>query len=276
MAEEQQENVKGGGEPVVSNVIIESFEDDMKAMGVEIPDVKESKETVQTPKEDDKKAVETKTADKKQSRAQRRIQRQQDEIKALKEQIATQESKPSKVKEEAKAPEPEEFEDYEAYETALAEFESTAKKPDTKPEKKENKDDGLATRIAEMREDGIEDYSDFEELVSVTDLALTVDIINEALDSENPSEIVYYLAKNKKETLRISKLTKKQIQKEILKIELKLEEKPTVNSLKAASNAPEPINPIDGSSPEVRTAETATSYNEFERMRTAQRGKPGW
>jgi len=69
--------------------------------------------------------------------------------------------------------------------------------------------------------------------------------------------------------------TKKQIQKEILKIELKLEEKPTVNSLKASS-APEPINPIEGNSPEVRSPETAKNYDEFQRLRINQASKAGW
>ena len=276
MEVEQQEEVK---KEVVEQTsqIVETYEDDLKRAGFKVDEtqeVQETKEDLQTPKVDETKAVEE-TKEPKKSRAQRKIERQNQRIKDLELQINTQETKPVEVKVDGNEPEPEDFEDYDDYEKALEVFNKPSKKPE--PEAEEKTDTALETRIAEMREDGVEDYPDFDDLISAPDLALSQAVLNEVLDSDNPSDIAYYLATHKDKTKEIAKMSKKQIQKELMKIEIGLENKPGVKETKKTTQAPEPINPIEGSnSPDVRNAKEATSYTEFERLRTVEEGNNGW
>lgn len=253
-------------EQPVNNVTVSTVEDDKReAMGEETPQPKEVKE------ESKKENVEDETKPPKKTRSQRRIERQSKELKELREEMEAlkQESKP-KAKEEAIEPDPSDFEEYEEYEKALEEF----KKPKAEPEPKEKKPSAYDKRVAEMTEDGREEYEDFDTLVTAPDLALTQDLLNEILDTDNPSDTLYYLASNKDLTKKVSSMDAKGRAKELLKIEIKLEDKPVVPQ-KKVTTAPEPINPLNGGSETIRTPETANSYKEYEQLR-AKQSKTAW
>lgn len=245
-----------------SNVTVSTVEDDKReAMGEEPEKAKEE--------EPKKEEVKDETKPPKKTRSQRRIERQAKELKELREEMEAlkQESKP-KAKEEAKEPDPSDFEEYEEYEKALEDF----KKP--KPKEEEKKPSAYDKRIAEMTEDGREEYEDFDTLVTAPDLALTQDLLKEILDTDNPSDTLYYLANNKDLTKKVSSMDAKGRAKELLKIEIKLENK-TVEPQKKVTAAPEPINPLNGGSETIRTPETANSYKEYEQLR-AKQSKQAW
>ena len=97
-----------------------------------------------------------------------------------------------------------------------------------------------------MLEDGTDQYEDFEEMVMADDVAINEEVLSVVLESENPSDMAYYLATHKEETRKIAGMTLKQKEKALLRIEVKLEGKPakTVRTTKA----PEPITPVSGQS----------------------------
>lgn len=259
----------------VNNIVIETAQDDIKNAGIVIdePKMQESK-----PEKEAKEEAPKEEKPQKKSRAQRKIERQNQEIRDLKqenEKLAKQESKPKKVKEEVSEPNAEDFETYEEYEEALASHKKQAVVEEPEKDKPQPKED---KRIANMREDGAEDYEDFNEKVSDPQLPLTQTMLNEALDTESPQDIVYYLASNKDITKKIASMSEDKQKREILKIEVLLEQKekePKKEDKVRVSKAPEPINPLNGGTETVRTPETAESYSEYENLR-AKQNRSSW
>lgn len=243
----------------LENFKVETPKDDIKKAEQSMePEKQESKPEDAKAQEEVKK--EENTEPPKKSRSQRRIEKQNQEIKNLKAELeAKQESKPKEVKEEAKEPNAEDFEEFDDYEEALKKFEEKKVKP--KEEVKPKAD----ARIANMQKDGREQHKDFDKLVSAKDFPLTQEVLNEVLETDVPADVLYHLANNKKLAKKIADLDKKGIQRELIKIELKLEEKPTKEV--KVTKAPEPINPLNGGTETVRTLETTKSYNEYERLR---------
>ena len=210
---------------------------------------------------------------KKKSRTQRRIERVTRENADLREQLADQsnaEDKPEELNID-------DFEDYDEYITALAEQETKVKKkPKVDAKKQVNK--GI---LNDTLEDGNEDYDDFEELVRANDLALTGDILEEVLESEIASDILYHLASNKDETREIAGMTPRARQKALMKIELSLESKENATvKKKIKSSAPEPITPVNGdSSKPVSLDDDELPFGEYEKefnRQQASHKSNGW
>ena len=119
---------------------------------------------------------------------------------------------------------------------------------------KDEKETVLATYnvLDDVMEKGKEKYSDFNDLAFATDLILSPEVVNLSLDTENPEDVLYYLASNPEESERISSLSDVKAAKEIGKIEVKLtgekavdaeSKKPTIPT-KKQSKAPAPISPV--------------------------------
>ena len=224
--------------------------------------------------EDQATKVESKTREeeqkpKKKSRTQRRIERVTKENAELREKLAEQEP-------EEKELDPDDFGSTDDYYEALEEQKSKAKEP------KENAPDRVNQGLMQdALEDGKEDYDDFEDLIRATDLALTKDILDDVLESEVASDILYHLANNKDETRKIAGMTPRARQKALVKIELSLEEKPrgTVKKRKI-SKAPEPITPVDGnSSKPISLDDDGLSFGEYEKELNRQQSSNksnGW
>ena len=190
----------------------------------------------------------------KKSRAQKRIERQQRDNKALREEIERLKA----LQQEDKVIDPDDFDSYEEYLDAMAE---------EKPEPKQ--DISMDNRVADMFEDGNEEYEDFNEKVKAPDLALTEELFSNVLESENPAEVVYYLANNKDLTQKIAKLSEKQQIKEIAKIELSLGEK---EKKVEVSKAPKPIEPLDGGRQPVKSLDDDDlPYEEYEKLLNSKR-----
>jgi len=265
MSEEiKTEQVEKQPEVEDNGIVVSSLEDDMNALGVQTEVKQESKEEDTQPKEEAKDEVKQP----KKSRSQRRIERLAKENQELKEQLETQESKPQ-AKEDALIPDAEDFENYEDYEKALEDFNNPPVK--AKPEQQPNED----ARIADMREDGVEEYEDFEELVTAPDLALTQSVLNEALEAENPADIVYYLATHKDEAKKIAGMSPRQMSKALVKIEMDLEKKPAKKT--KVTKAPEPIKPVEGGSATVKSLnDNDLSFEDHERLLNSRKAQsPG-
>ena len=190
----------------------------------------------------------------KKSRAQKRIERQQRDNKALREEIERLKA----LQQEDKVIDPDDFDSYEEYLDAMAE---------EKPEPKQ--DISMDNRVADMFEDGNEEYEDFNEKVKAPDLALTEELFSNVLESENPAEVVYYLANNKDLTQKIAKLSEKQQIKEIAKIELSLGEK---EKKVEVSKAPKPIEPLDGGRQPIKSLDDDDlPYEEYEKLLNSKR-----
>lgn len=261
----EEENKDQSIETVNNGIVVESIEDDMKNLGIET-DEQESKDVSETDEKSGKEAEkEDATTEKKpkKSRAQKKIERQAREIKELKAQAQQESSREDQHEQEDDEPKVEDFEDYDDYLDALEE--KSAKVPEKKEapvEKKAQPD----SRIQDMLEDGEEDYENFEELLSAPDLALTQGLLNTVLESEAPADVAYYLATNKDETKELAKLSPRQQEKAILKLEIKLENGEQKKEPKQ-SNAPEPINPLNGGSSQAKTLDDGDlSYEDHEKL----------
>ena len=94
---------------------------------------------------------------------------------------------------------------------------------------------------------GAEKYEDFEEVVRDDSVKITPamrDAIFELDDLDTQTELAYYLGKNPKEALRISRLSPIRQVSAIGKLEATLSTKPA--PVKRPSAAPAPINPVSG------------------------------
>ena len=195
---------------------------------------------------------------KKPSRAQRRIQRQQDRNKELAEENERLQAElDSQSKSEIDI---DDYEDYKDYEKALAE--SKEKKPKDETKEAFDQDD-----LNAVFDDGIEKYENFDELLRAPDLALTEEVLSTVLESDKADDIFYHLANDKDLTREIAGMTDRQRTKAILKIEMKLESKPNAKAKKKViSNAPKPITPVDGSSSKpISLDDDDLSFGEYEK-----------
>ena len=231
-----------------TGITTHSLESDMADLGVGVDE--ESIETVQTQKE-----VVVEEEPKKLSRRERRLQKQANENRELRERVAELESKQSEQPAKEDVPEIniDDFESYDDYVKALEKQEESPKEEAKTEPKKSNTETVLDEEAQQdMLEDGIEDYEDFEELVMADDLALTEDVLSHVLESESSSDIAYYLATHKDETRDIAKLSPRKMAKAILKIEMKLESSPKQKAVRT-TKAPEPIKPVSGNSVKGRS-----------------------
>lgn len=286
--EKKVENEPKKEETKNDGIIVESIEDDMKANGIE-PEPADPKDE-ETKKADDTKngIVNPNEGKPRKGRAQRRIESQQRRIHQLEAQIdksktasAKKDDEPSK-NEEGKEPVFDDYDDYDEYIAALEAYEkSTVKKDDEKQTTEpgqSSKEDKNGERITEVLEDGKEDYENFQEVVSAKDLQLSQPLLDESLKSEFASDVLYYLGTHKDESARISELSPKQIEREVVKIEIKLEESEKGNKdkpkVKKITNAPEPINPVSKGSEQVKTLDDDDiSFTDYERLANEKRKK---
>ena len=211
---------------------------------------------------------------KKKSRSQRRIERITRENVELREQLADT----NPADEPGEEVNIDDFDSYDEYTKALEKQKTTQKEKVNANDEPNPVNQGL---LQDALEDGKEDYPDFDTLVRASDLALTGDILEDVLESEIASDILYHLATNKEETKKIAGMTPRNRSKALMKIELSLESKPrgTVKK-KTTSSAPEPITPVGGdSSKPVSLDDDELPFGEYEKefnRQQASHKSDGW
>lgn len=202
------------------------------------------------------------------SRAQKRIEKLIQEKHDLARQL--EEAKSNKPEPKAKALDPDDFEDYDDYLSAVEE-----KKPKEVTKEESTIDDSVAVveQFKGITEDMIDKYDDFEDKLGSMPV-LTIDMIRVLNESEDVGEVAYYLANNPKEARELSKLSLGKMAIEIGKIEVKLSQPNVVTPItKKVTQAPEPVTPVGGSNMPPRSLSETTSQSEYEAMRRSQSQK---
>lgn len=197
---------------------------------------------------------------KKKGGFQKKLERKDREIEQLREQLARQqqpqETKPvDKVVDTTQKPKIDDFDSQADYLEALTDWkveqkvkerEQEAKKASIKTEY-ESRVSKFQSQIADFAKT-TDDYADVIE--DVSDVMITPGLQEAILESENGPEILYNLAKNRDELMRINKLSLVAQAKEIGKLEARLakteEKKP---ELKTKTAAPPPPKPVGTKSP---------------------------
>lgn len=216
-----------------------------------------------TPTDEPKEEVNEAPKPQSKSRAQKRIEALIQEKHDLTRQL---EEARSKSEPKTKALDPDDFDEYDDYLSAVEE-----KKP--KQETKEApKTDDMAVvieQIQEKFEDSREKYADFDEKVTNPSLPLTNDLLKAINESDEAGEVAYYLASNPAEAKRLSQLSLGKMTVEVGKIELKLSqpEPQTKPIVKKTTVTPEPINPVGGANGLPRSIADAQTQSEYEAMR---------
>lgn len=205
--------------------------------------------------DDDQKEIKPK----KKGGFQKKLEKQAREIEQLREQIARQQQsapveKPVEKSVSSDDPEP----DVEKYDSltdfykdhsrwaARQEVKEFQKKQETKSQQ-ERQQSELQKRVSEFQSKGAEfakSVDDYQDVIDdVSDVIVTPGLQEALLDSENGHEILYHLAKNKDELLRINKLSLVAQAREIGKWEAKIskEEKPEIKTKTAAPPPPKPV-----------------------------------
>ena len=121
---------------------------------------------------------------------------------------------------------------------------------------------------------GSEKYEDFEEVVRDEQVKITPamrDAIFELDDLDMQTEVAYYLGKNPKEALRISRLSPIRQVSAIGKLEATLSAKPA--PVKRPSAAPAPITPVGGGNTTTDEIAPQEEYTSFLKKRNKQLGR---
>ena len=176
-------------------------------------------------------------------------------------------------------PKIEDFQTLDAYLEARDEYREKAAKAITAEAAGRNlPDPSYLQAVQAARDDlmsaGSEKYEDFEEVVTNDGVKITPvmrDAIFELDDQEIQAEVTYYLGKNPKEALRISKLSLMRQIAEVGKLEAKLTSQPTPT--KRPSAAPAPIAPVGGSVTNSTTITGNESMKDFIAKRNRQLGR---
>ncbi len=223
---------------------------------------------------------------------QKKIARLEDEKeywrkKALgtKDRSSEEESKDQKKAEDApaKKPTPKDFETYDEYSEALTDwkvdekFKKAEETRQTEAKKTEFKD--AQTTKVQKYEEGIADaktrHEDFDEVIEDYDGPLTIGMQQALLDSEMGPDVAYYIAKNPKIGKKMASMTILQINKEVAKIEARLEVpkgegKKEASTAKKTSKSPPPITPVKGSSKSKKSPDDQ-NYEEYLKERSQRR-----
>lgn len=202
----------------------------------------------------------------------------------LKDQPAKKDDGASKKADDAppKRPDPKDFKTYDEYTEALTDWKVDEKlrkaeeARQTEAKKSEFKE-AQQTKV-QRYEKGVEaaqaKYDDFDDVIEDYDGPLTIGMQQALLDSEMGPEVAYHIAQNPKLGEKMAKMTLVQINKEVAKIEARLEAKQgdkAADDDKKTSKSPPPIDPVKGSSKSKKSVEDM-DYEEYLKERQKRRG----
>lgn len=157
-------------------------------------------------------------------------------------------------------PDPDDFETYEEYEEALVDWKidqrEAKKQADDEAARQERETTSKAARLNTAMMDGAAAYPDFDQVTRNPALQFSQAMAEAALETDDPTEIIYHLAKNPEESARIARLSPLAAAREIGKIEAALTKNKETDSgsdaekeleqAKRKTKAPDPINPLKG------------------------------
>jgi hypothetical protein len=181
----------------------------------------------------------------------------------------------------AARPKPEDFQDYDAYVEALADWKAEEKARKLRDELKAESEKTRAKTEADRRMEAfraaeskvratVQDYD--EAIQDAQDTPMTQVMFDVILESEVGPNLLYHLAKNPDEAERIAHLSPARQAAEIGKLEDKLAQQLKDPPKPKASNAPPPVNPVRarGSASTPRLDDPNLSMEEYSRLRRKQ------
>ncbi len=247
-------------EQVVEEKVEEKKEEEKEEV---TPEKKEEK----PPKEEEKpESTDSKSVQKRIGKLTKKMRTAERESEALKKERDSEKEKRIALEKklekaeiktlEGSKPRKTDFEDEDEYSEALMDwkvdmkFKSSEKeaKVEEKPvEKKEPTEEEEVEEVEEIK--GLEDaiangrkkYKDFKEVTSDEDLAFGPSLAKITLETDNPEDIMYYLANNPEESKRIDSLSDIKAAREIGNLEIQLK---STKKVKKQSKAPEPITSV--------------------------------
>lgn len=206
-------------------------------------------------------------AKREREKAERKHNREKAELHSRLEALESKKAEPAK---QEGRPTLDQFESYDDYTEALADWKydqrSKADKAEQEKSKAVEREKGLQKSFASKVEKFKESTPDFDDVVSeISDIALTPSVIEALFESDISAELTYYFGKNPDDLERINSLSAISAAREIGKIEAKL----STAEVKKTSNAPEPAKPLS-----TRSSESSLSDNlsaeEWIKRRNAQ------
>lgn len=187
----------------------------------------------------------------------------------------------SPAKTEAPAPKPEvgNFQDYNEYIEAMADW-----KADQKVAKAFEARDAEAAKSAEQRvqESKAQTFHervnaakasipDFDAVVNATEAVVPQHVTDAILESEKGAELLYHLAKHPEQAERLAQMSVREADREIGRIEATLGQTKTAPVTKPASKAPAPMRPTgSGAATAVTNDPGKMSHEEYRAMRKSQ------
>lgn len=205
----------------------------------------------------------------------REMQRQIDRLLGVVEKTATRQNQP--------ADQPPKMSDFSTVEEYLDARDAYAEKRHTHSQKPaEGRTDqhshqyqqAVEAARNDLMSSGAEKYEDFEEVVTDDSVKITPvmrDAIFELDDQAIQADVAYYLGKNPKEALRISRLSPIRQIAEIGKLEMKLSSTPSPS--KRPSAAPAPITPVSGGNTASDEIQETEDFKSFLKKRNKQLGR---
>lgn len=181
----------------------------------------------------------------------------------------------------AARPKMEDFQDYEAYLEALADWKAEEKAQRLREELKAESEKTRAKTEADRRMEAFRaaeskfraTVTDYDEAIQdAQDTPMTQVMFDVILESEVGPNLLYHLAKNPDEAERIAHLSPARQAAEIGKLEDKLAQQLKDPQKPKASNAPPPVNPVRarGSASTPRLDDPNLSMEEYSRLRRKQ------
>ena len=179
-------------------------------------------------------------------------------------------------------PKPADFPDYDQYVAAIADHRVKAARAewerDQARREQEKQSQERAQNLQTKLQEGYKKYNDFEEVVfdrtAIHITPMVVDILSEC---DHPSDVAYYLAKNRVEGVAISRMTPIKAARAIAQLEAKLvngsanSQSPPLPEKKPSTGAPPPITPLGSGGSGVTTKDPdKMTQKEYEKWRLSQ------
>lgn len=285
---EVKENAEVEVKETESTIVISSSEDDAKVIagvGEEAEAEQEAAPEGETPKDEPKENGHSEP--RKKNSAKKRIQglvrdnKSKDEtIAELQKKLDERDEKPEGQGYEGADGEPniDDYDTFSEYEEALKAHEGKEAQVQEKDEPKGGDDIQVKAQEAyqeldPMLDDARDKHEDFQEVIGNDELQITVELMNNLTAFEdNAGEILYDLAKHDPDKLaEISALPYRAQIRELIKVEDNLG-KPKKAPVKKHSEAPEPINVLEGGGAEVKSLDDDDlSFEEHQKLLNSQK-----
>ena len=194
---------------------------------------------------------------KQREEARKEAQQERQAREALEARLAALEKQPAPQQAQAtdQEPQPSQFNDAFEYAKALAEYTADKRIGEMRKQDAEAKEAVERQKVIETWASKVQaakaSLPDFDDIVASSDVVVNDDIRDAILESDVGPQILYHLAENEDVAKKIAGLSAKQALREIGKLEARFEVKETAPETKpiVRSKAPQPIQPLRGSSP---------------------------